>query len=126
MENTGCDGNRIFQLSISTVFTLQCETVTAPKIPTVFLTILLTERHSATEKQESLLFTLHISQAADYTGGFHHRSKNMKSQRWNWQKTEQREEIVIWCFHLLYFISAQRNRGRLFIETIFSEEQISR
>lgn len=79
LENTGCDGNRIFQLNISIAFACS-----DPRMwnryytqdPNGFPCHFPDSKVLCNWKQESLLCTLHISQATNYTGGFHHRSKN--------------------------------------------------
>lgn len=87
LENTGCDGNRIFQLNVSIAFACS-DPITWKRYctqdPNSFPCNFPDWKALCHWKQGSLLCTLHISQAADYTGACHHRSKNMKSQRWNW------------------------------------------
>lgn len=118
LENTGCDDNRIFQLNINSI--------NISSDPRTWKRYCNQDPNSSPcnfpdwkalchWKQASLLCTLRISEATDDTGGFHPRSKNMKSQRWNWQETEQIEEIVIWCFYLLYisFLLGETGEGYL-------------
>lgn len=123
LENTDCDGNRIFQLNISIAFACSeprmWKTHSDPKMWILHprsqqfsLQFSWLKGTLPLKTGKSPLHPLYLSSHWLYGGIPLQKQKHLKNQRWNWQKTEQREEIVIWCSHLLYISFLLREKGK--------------